>query len=113
VAVALAAAAISCNGCNSTPEPNNPSPPSVTVPAQTAETSPDALPDGAAAPDCVTGGCSGELCHEPGTQAPTFTNCEYKREYECYKSAVCGRDANGQCGWQSTPELSKCLNVSR
>ncbi len=48
---------------------------------------------------------------EPGTQPsqPSFTNCEYKREYECYKTATCGRDAQGQCNWEMTPELDKCL----
>lgn len=107
------AALVSCNGCSSTPEPDTP-PPTATVAPVGSEgaTDPATLPppDGG---ECVKGGCSGELCQEPGGQAPAFTTCEYKREYDCYKTAICGRDADGQCNWQMTTELEKCLKVSR
>ena len=104
--------ALGCNGCNSTPEPT---PPATTVPEATGSTSGSdgaAPTTGATTGDCVTGGCSGELCLEPGSEPtqPTFTNCEYKREYECYKTATCSRDAEGKCNWEMTPELDKCLN---
>jgi len=99
--------ALGCNGCNSTPEPS--SPPTATAPEASGD--PSGTAPGPEAGECVTGGCSGELCMEPGAQPtePTFTNCEYKREYECYKTATCGRDPQGQCNWETTPELDKCL----
>ncbi len=103
-------AALGCNACNSTPEANTP--PTVTVPSASESGSGAGGAAPAPAP-CQTGGCSGELCQEPGTSAPTFTTCEYKREWDCYKTATCGRDANGQCNWVTTPELEKCLAVSR
>lgn len=96
--------ALGCNGCNSTPDPEPPAAPAPTTEPSSSAPAPEAG-------ECVTGGCSGELCMEPGTQPsqPSFTNCEYKREYECYKTATCGRDAQGQCNWEMTPELDKCL----
>jgi eight-cysteine-cluster-containing protein len=108
--VLLALVALGCSACNSTPDANTP--PSVTVP--TASAAPAGAGGSAAGPaPCQTGGCSGELCQEPGSAAPSFTTCEYKREYDCYKTAICGRDTSGQCNWELTPELEKCLKVSR
>lgn len=95
--------------CNSTPEPE--SPPGVNVPG--VENTEPTASNAADLPACVTGGCSGELCQEPGTPAPSFTTCMYKREYDCYKTARCARDLQGQCAWETTPELDKCLKVSR
>ncbi len=108
----MAAALASCNGCSSTPDAETPPTASVADPAQTAPSDNGQAPtaDGG---ECVKGGCSGELCQEPGTQQPAFTTCEYKREYDCYKTANCGRDSSGQCNWEMTPELDKCLKVSR
>lgn len=60
---------------------------------------------------CQVGGCSGSLCQDPAQAADTaFTPCIYKPEYDCFKQAVCGRETDGQCGWQETPELKKCLS---
>lgn len=93
----------------STPEPE--SPPAVAVP--TVDSSAPGTAPSSDLPACVTGGCSGELCQEPGSDAPSFTNCMYKREYDCYKTARCSRNPQGQCAWESTPELEKCLKVSQ
>ncbi len=59
--------------------------------------------------DCVAGGCSGELCVEAGGQEQPISTCEWRPEYACYRTATCERQANGNCGWTSTPELTQCL----
>jgi eight-cysteine-cluster-containing protein len=56
---------------------------------------------------CITTGCSGIVCAEPGKEV--MTTCEYKAEYGCYKTAKCERQANGSCGWTESPELTACL----
>jgi heat shock protein HslJ len=58
---------------------------------------------------CMTGGCSGQLCVDAKTGGDMVTTCEYRAEYACYQGATCERQATGQCGWTSTPELSQCL----
>lgn len=56
---------------------------------------------------CVRGGCSGEICHEPGQDIASI--CIARPEHACYPSATCERQANGQCGWTMTRELAACL----
>ena len=58
---------------------------------------------------CVVGGCSSQLCVD-ASQGEVVSTCEYKEEYACYAGAVCGRQANGQCGWTETKELTQCLS---
>lgn len=58
---------------------------------------------------CVVTGCSRHICAEK----PMFTTCEYTQEYACYKSAVCERQASGECGWTESRELSICLQAAR
>jgi hypothetical protein len=55
---------------------------------------------------CFIGGCSGQMCSDE--EGPVST-CEYREEYACYKSATCGVQANGECGWTVTSELTACL----
>ena len=55
---------------------------------------------------CVVGGCSGTICSDRNDMMST---CEYKAEYGCYKTASCGRQADGQCGWTQSAELTACL----
>jgi eight-cysteine-cluster-containing protein len=59
------------------------------------------------ADDCMVGGCSGQLCLEPGDDRAS--TCEWREEYACYRSAACERQADGACGWTETPELRACL----
>ncbi len=69
--------------------------------------------------ECVVSGCSGQLCVEGG-QADTsnkggISTCEYKPEYECYKSyGRCGKvqisKDKFKCGWEENPELKACLS---
>jgi hypothetical protein len=58
---------------------------------------------------CMRTGCSGQICadHE------VITTCEYRTEYECYKKATCERQANGDCGFTKTKELTDCLAKAR
>lgn len=59
---------------------------------------------------CHVGGCSGQLCLEPGDDRAT--TCEWRPEYACYRSATCERQPSGACGWTQTPELRACLGGS-
>jgi hypothetical protein len=54
---------------------------------------------------CMKTGCSRQICSDK----EVFTTCEYKTEYDCYKKAACERQANGECGFTQTPELTACL----
>jgi thiol-disulfide isomerase/thioredoxin len=56
---------------------------------------------------CVIGGCSGQLCIEEGDDG--VSTCEFREEYACYNTASCERQADGQCGWTQTEELTSCL----
>ena len=61
------------------------------------------------APQCVTGGCSGQLCVEQ-SQAGVASTCEWKETYACYKQlGTCEPQANGTCGWTPTTALTQCL----
>jgi hypothetical protein len=56
---------------------------------------------------CYIGGCSAQLCTDnPGAAS----DCAYRPEYACYKTAKCERQSNGQCGWTQTSELAACLS---
>ena len=55
---------------------------------------------------CYTGGCSGEVCSDRPDMA---SNCIYRAEFACYKTAKCERQASGACGWTKTTELNACL----
>lgn len=59
---------------------------------------------------CYVGGCSSQLCSDQPNMAST---CEWTESYGCYKTATCERQANGQCGWTSTPALQACLSNAR
>ncbi|HYC83255.1 MAG TPA: hypothetical protein VEB60_01760 [Candidatus Paceibacterota bacterium] len=58
---------------------------------------------------CKPTGCSGQICADE----EMASTCEFREEYACYESAVCERQANGQCGWTETAELTSCLNQTR
>lgn len=57
---------------------------------------------------CYVGGCSSQICSD---QKDVVSTCEYKEAYACYKTATCARQANGQCGWTQTAELTACLAI--
>lgn len=54
---------------------------------------------------CFKTGCSAQVCADE----EVITTCEYRAEYECYKTAKCERQADGKCGFTDTPELRRCL----
>jgi Domain of unknown function (DUF6748) len=55
---------------------------------------------------CFKTGCSRQVCADE----EVVTTCEFRSEYECYRTARCERQANGECGFTKTPELTSCLN---
>jgi cysteine-rich repeat protein len=57
---------------------------------------------------CVVAGCSGELCVDERLDVGVSI-CLWKEEFSCYESAVCERQADGQCGWTETPDFHACL----
>lgn len=58
--------------------------------------------------ECRPTGCSGQICSDEDVAS----TCEYLPEYDCYKTAVCERQENGECGWTMTDELRACLENS-
>lgn len=54
---------------------------------------------------CVITGCSSQVCAEE----EIATTCEFRPEYACYDSAICERQASGECGWTQTSESQSCL----
>lgn len=63
--------------------------------------------DGACAADCVTAGCSGQLCVDADS-AGIITTCEFRPEYACFASSTCERQADGVCGWTETAAYLEC-----
>ncbi len=55
---------------------------------------------------CYVGGCSSETCSD---KQDMMSNCMYRPEFACYKTAVCERQATGKCGWTDTPALQACV----
>ncbi len=55
--------------------------------------------------DCMVTGCSGQVC----SAEATYTTCEWREEYACYRNfGSCGCNA-GSCGWADTADLNSCL----
>ena len=58
---------------------------------------------------CVPAGCSKEVCVDVAHASETVSSCVYLPQFECYKTARCERQANGECGWTPTAQLKACL----
>ena len=56
---------------------------------------------------CIRGGCSNQVCADH----PVITTCEWRPEYACYQKATCERQADGNCGFTRTRELTSCLSA--
>lgn len=54
---------------------------------------------------CIKTGCSSQVCADHDV----ITTCEFRPEYACYKKAACERQADGNCGFTKTRELTECL----
>ena len=68
--------------------------------------------------DCILAGCYKNDCVDPALYLPP--NCvampptpAMEREFSCYKSTKCERQANKQCGWTETAELKACIYSAR
>jgi eight-cysteine-cluster-containing protein len=55
--------------------------------------------------DCKKTGCSGEICSDKDIASA----CIWTDYFACYQTATCARQADGQCGWTQTPELTSCI----
>jgi hypothetical protein len=55
---------------------------------------------------CIKTGCSSQVCSDH----TVMTTCEWRAEYACYQKASCARQADGNCGFTPTRELTACLN---
>src|SRR3972149_2780181 len=65
-----------------------------------------------AAKECVVTGCNGEICEEKKTDQ-TASICVLLPEAQCYKTAKCEQQRNGQCGGTQTEELKECIEKSK
>ena len=54
---------------------------------------------------CLIGGCSDEVCADQ----PEVSPCIWRAVNACYQTAMCGRQPDGTCGWNPTPELTACI----
>lgn len=62
-----------------------------------------------AATQCVTAGCSGQLCVD-ASLGDVMSTCEWTAAYGCYgKHGTCEAQADGKCGWTPTQTLEQCL----
>jgi hypothetical protein len=55
---------------------------------------------------CIKTGCSKQICSDH----TVMSTCEWREEYACYTKATCERQADGNCGFTKTKELTECLN---
>ena len=62
--------------------------------------------------ECRIDGCSQEICLGKDDQ-PIVSECLWKEEYGCYKTAKCEVQGGGKCGWSQTDELKSCLSKYR
>ncbi len=105
LSIAFALFLAACGSSSSSaPEPT--SPPSAPDTANSGD--PAATADPAAA--CIRTGCSGTVCAAAGKEE--MTTCEMRPEYECYASATCEKQTDGNCGWTQTAALSSCLSTA-
>jgi hypothetical protein len=54
---------------------------------------------------CMKTGCSRTICADHNV----ISTCEWRPEYACYQKATCARQADGNCGFTATRELTSCL----
>lgn len=62
-------------------------------------------PDTGSMKPCFKTGCSSQVCSDHAV----VTTCEFRPEYACYQKAACERQADGNCGFTKTAELTECL----
>jgi len=58
---------------------------------------------------CIKTGCSSAICSDHNV----ISTCEWRPEYACYQKATCERQANGNCGFTQTRELTSCLAAAK
>lgn len=63
------------------------------------------LPASGSMKPCFKTGCSSQVCSDH----TVVTTCEFRPEYACYQKAACERQADGNCGFTKSAELTACL----
>jgi hypothetical protein len=58
---------------------------------------------------CKISGCSQEICQNAYEESAVST-CVYEERFNCYQSATCEVQPDGNCGWTPTDELTLCLS---
>lgn len=61
--------------------------------------------------ECVTSGCSGQVCAAEGNDI--ITTCEIQEWFKCLALTKCERQASGQCGWTDNPAYLNCLEEKK
>ena len=59
--------------------------------------------------DCVSAGCSSQLCVGASESKGIITTCEYRDEYACLELSSCGCVDN-KCQWNENKEYVECLD---
>jgi len=64
--------------------------------------------------ECKRGrGCSSHRCGEADDMDNLLSTCMWTPSYDCYKTAVCEIQEDGDCGWTLSAELQECLVSTR
>ncbi|KAJ3125033.1 hypothetical protein HK098_000639 [Nowakowskiella sp. JEL0407] len=58
---------------------------------------------------CEITGCNSEICANRGTGLASV--CIALPQFQCYRSATCEKQPNGQCEWSQTDSLKACLGT--
>jgi hypothetical protein len=58
---------------------------------------------------CIKSGCSSQVCSDHNV----ISTCEWRAEYACYQKATCERQADGNCGFTRTTQLTACLTATK
>jgi hypothetical protein len=56
---------------------------------------------------------SKRMCVDSKEFGKFATTAEWRKEYICYKNALCEVQSDGQCGFTPTEELSRCLKQNK
>lgn len=63
-------------------------------------------PSDASTTTCFVTGCHRQLCADHVLES----SCKWQDEFTCYKNyGICERQANGQCNWRDTLDLTACI----
>ncbi|MBI4149522.1 eight-cysteine-cluster domain-containing protein [Candidatus Woesearchaeota archaeon] len=59
--------------------------------------------------DCLTGGCSGQICGAKERVKGLITTCEWREEYACLRLTSCSC-INNTCQWEENNNYGDCIS---